>query len=418
VNGDCDKGLFCDAEMDLSVTIDNLPGGAAKLSRSAFPGGTCTPIPAGPYDMTGATSCDPTLAPDAQRCGPTGACVLVDGFAETIVGCRPRCVPSATKSGCDRSGYTCSFEVEACVEGCQSDEECRLIVVDNNNDGMADSAMYDDKSRSVCDTDTFRCTHPGTASGVTADPCVRQDDCEPDGQCIDPLSSVVGLDFPGGYCTKVGCDVKGRECAGDGAVCARLRPWSNVSIGPLVCLQSCAVGAEPEADRMGVKGHAKGCREGYRCHYNGTSGTDNGVCVGGNYNAVTTSNLGVTCASNSECYSPYGLGGCLTLSVNGMAPATGMCTVTDCAAPGIPADICGKNGVCHALSGDQTFCAQNCTTAADCPASYACADDDNDPSTSRICYAACRADADCRAGQETCEIATGATAGQCVASSR
>jgi hypothetical protein len=183
-------------------------------------------------------------------------------------------------------------------------------------------------------------------------------------------------------------------------------------------MQSCRVGAEPEADRLGIRGHGEGCREGYRCHYNGETDAKAGVCVGGNYNAVQSSNIGAACLRDDECYSPFGLGACLQVSVDGVQPDTGTCSVTDCAIPGLPDDICGNSGQCVGLNGDRTYCAQVCAVAADCAASYACTDDDGDPTTRKICLSACYDDADCRNRQEICEFADGATAGQCVASRR
>lgn len=36
---------------------------------------------------------------------------------------------------------------------------------------------------------------------------MRHDDCEPDGRCLESLQAFVGLGFPDGFCTKLGCDV-------------------------------------------------------------------------------------------------------------------------------------------------------------------------------------------------------------------
>jgi hypothetical protein len=417
-SSDCDRGLSCDPEVDQSFVVDKLPRGVDEISSSAFPGGSCTPVPASQYDASGATSCNPLLPPDGQGCGPKGACVVVNGFTETIVACRPRCTPDNKGSGCERFGYTCSFEINACVEGCQSDEECKLLLVDDNGDGEPDSVAYDEMSRAVCDTETFRCTHPGKSSVATGSACARNDDCEPDGRCLESLQAFVGLRFSDGFCTKLGCDQKGRECNGDGSVCTRVRSFVPGAFAPLACMLSCRVGAEPETDRLGMDGHGAGCRKGYRCHYNGETDDEAGVCVGGNYNAVTSSNIGAACLRDDECYSPFGLGLCLQVSVGGVQPDTGTCTVTDCAVPGLPDDLCGKAGQCVGLSGDRTFCTQTCAIASECAASYACTDDDGDPTTSKICLSACSEDADCRKGQEICEFADGATAGQCVASRR
>jgi hypothetical protein len=416
-DADCGRALFCDPEVDTSITASNLPAGVKKVPSSAFPGGSCTPQPAATYDPNGVRSCDP-LAPGSQQgCGSDGACVAVLVDTKTEVACRPTCDPLDPKA-CGRLGYTCDFSLKACVEGCQSDEECRLQLVDSNSDGMPDDLTYDAQSKAICDTKTFRCVLPGAGgSQPTGAPCDRLDDCDPEGHCLQSLQTYGGMAFPGGYCTKLGCDLKGRDCTGDNAVCTQLRTWG--SAGTLTgrsCLQGCAVGAEPAADQVGTNGHGKGCRAGYRCHYNGGSGTQQGVCVGGNYNAVTASNVGDKCENDADCYSPFGLGNCLSLSVGTVQSPTGVCSIMDCSVPGLPDDLCGSGNQCIGLSGDVTFCAKSCLEATECAAGQACADDDSDPSTPKICYPACFGDADCRAGQERCSATASTMVGSCVAS--
>ena len=136
---DCDPKLFCDREIDLSYDAENLPPDSTKVAQSAFPGGVCTPLPAAPFDSTGAgDSCDPTVPLASQGCGDDGACVsvVIDTQGTTVLACRPRCDPTADNP-CGRTGYTCDFTLKACIEGCQSDDECRLLVLDVNADGTA-----------------------------------------------------------------------------------------------------------------------------------------------------------------------------------------------------------------------------------------------------------------------------------------
>ncbi|HEX7476981.1 MAG TPA: hypothetical protein VF331_04190 [Polyangiales bacterium] len=411
-SADCPKGTLCDVPIPNSVTVRGAPGG--KVEFPLFPGGSCTPHPIAPYAPDGGTSCDPLQAASQSGCGKNGVCVVDTVGGNTLVDCRVQCTPSNQASGCARSGYTCDFGIHACVEGCQSDAECRLVSVDNTGDGVADALSYDPTSKAVCDAKTGRCGHTGTG-GSTGTTCKRQDDCEPDGTCIAPLSTLAGLHFPGGFCTKFGCDVAGRSCPGSKVVCESLRPWNGSSSSAPACLSSCTVGAEPSAQRLGVAGHGTDCRTGYRCHYNGGLDATDGVCVGGNYNAVTKNNVGAGCKTDDECYSPFGFGRCLTLAVGIVSGSSGVCAIMDCAAPGLPADVCGTHNECIGLSGDLTFCVHDCSTAADCAAGDACADDDGDPATVTICYPACSADKECRAGKETCSIPSGATRGQCVA---
>lgn len=416
---DCESGLFCDAEIDQSFLAADLPVGVDEIPASLFPGGSCTSIPAAPFDMMGG-SCDPSMPPGAQGCGDDGVCVpaqVVRGTTvETWYACRRACDP-ADPAGCGRFGYTCDFLYGACAEGCQSDNECRLRIVDLNGDGQREF-QYDVDSNAFCDPESFRCAHSGSG-GTTGAPCERLDDCDADGVCLEALLGWAGFPWREGFCSKFGCDVAGRECSGAGATCAPLRTLGGGGVTPNACLIECTVGADAAADRLGRDGHGAGCRPGYRCHYNGGAGAKAGVCVGGNYNDIAKSNLGDPCDLASQCYSPYGLGQCLSLSVGVVAASSGVCTIMDCAAPGLPDDVCGKNAVCLGLNGDRSFCITECVDASGCAPGFACANDDDDESTPRVCFPACYADEDCRKGAETCEFPIDpstnmpATVGQC-----
>jgi len=421
---DCMKGLSCDQEVDTSYRADNLPAGRTEVPSTAYPGGSCTPVPSATFDPNGVKSCDPTQPQASQGCGSNGACVVVSVGTDTEVACRPLCNPASSTNECGHF-YTCDFELRACVEGCQSDDECRIMLIDKNGDGNPDGLRYDDASKATCDTTMFRCVVPqGAANAPTGDPCQRQDDCESEGVCLQSLQTYGGLPFPGGYCTKLGCDLKGRECKGDAAVCAPLRSWTPGAITSAACLESCKVGGEPMADQLGVKGHGMGCREGYRCHYNGSGSSasaDQGVCVGGNYNAITTNNVGAECKTDTDCYSPFGLGTCLSLAVSGSQAAASVCSIMDCAVPGLPDGVCGAGAECIGLNGDLTFCAKTCKDATECATGFACADDDGVSATPKICYPICFGNDDCRVGHETCKISAGSSAasggsGTCVPS--
>ncbi|MDD9932555.1 MAG: hypothetical protein OXT09_03080 [Myxococcales bacterium] len=413
---DCGGELFCDEEIEASFVADGLPDEQAELPASYFPGGICAPVPANPFDPSGRNSCNPLNAQPEQGCGQDGACIVLSFDQGQIVACRPVCEPSDDDDGgCGRFGYTCGFSQRVCIEGCQSDEECRLRVEDEDGDGAGDSLVYDEESEAICSPDTFRCELPSFNRAKTGDECERLDDCEANGDCIGAFSARGGFQFPGGFCTKVGCDVEDRECEGDGAVCEPLRPWAPGIVTPPLCLSPCTVGAEPEEDQLGVEGHGEGCREGYRCHYNGGPGAESGVCVGGNYNDREDNNLGAACDEDADCFSPFGLGSCLFLGVNGLQAPTGFCTVMDCAVPGLPEDLCGADGQCIGLNRDLSFCAAGCKDGDDCASGYACADDDQDATTPRICYPACFDDADC-GSDATCELDPSAGLGSCVAS--
>jgi hypothetical protein len=418
-SSDCEVGLVCDREIEVSYAVSGLPLRERSIVAPRFPNGVCTPLAAGPFDPNGVNSCIPGGPVAEQGCGDDGVCVPVTVADEQVVACRPSCDPTDPEPCGGRFGYTCDFEARVCVEGCQSDEECRLQLIDANSDGLADGLAYDLESDASCDAESFRCVHEGDG-GAIGEPCARLDDCDPEGVCLDPLQTFANTEFPGGYCTKLGCDQPGREC-GRGSVCERLRPLRSNIVTDHVCLQSCQVGEEPEADRLGSDGHGAGCREGYACHYNGGTGSG-GVCIGGNYNDVTENNIGAACESDADCYSPYGLGSCLVLAVGDVEAPSGVCTVVDCAAPGLPDELCGSGNECIGLAADITFCVRTCTKAEACADGFACSDDDStpdmaNPGTPNICFPACFTDADCRVGSEVCRpVAAGAGYGACVAS--
>lgn len=409
-DAECSGGYVCDAEMKMSIPAQGAPGGA--VDQYLFFGGSCTPKRATVYDM-GMVSCDPRKAIGSQGCGADGVC---DAVAQTqsgfLVGCRKQCDPAAEESGC-AMGYECGFTDEYCSEGCQSDADCRIgPPIDTNGDGAPDMLSYDAESAVTCDPKTSRCVHPagGQASGQS---CMRDDECPQDGVCITDKAQIAGQRFPGGSCTRQGCDLPGRECEA-GTACESLRPWLGESPTEPLCFQQCKVGAEAADLRLGATGHGQGCREGYRCHYNGGPGADAGVCVGGNYNAVTTNNIGAECKTNTDCYSPFGLGYCLVYQLPTGQALPGICTLFDCAVPGMPTDLCGEGNECVATGdGDETNCQHHCKDASECAKGFACTDDDDDAKTPKNCIPPCLTDADCRTGEKCIIVSASSSVGLC-----
>ncbi|HET8940345.1 MAG TPA: hypothetical protein VFN67_43185 [Polyangiales bacterium] len=406
-DADCTGGYFCDAEMKTAVPAQGAPDGA--VDQYVFPDGSCTPKRVTTFDPTAATQvgCDPRRPLGAQGCGDEGVCDAVGRIASGfLVGCRKACDPAAAESGC-RMGYDCDFTDEYCSEGCRTDADCRVgAPIDTDGDDLPDMLSYDAESSVTCDTQTSRCVHAagGQASGQS---CMRDDECAENGVCIDEESSVAGQQFPGGLCTRRGCNFPGQECDG-GTTCEPLRPWLGENRTEPLCFQRCKVGAESADLRVGATGHGDGCREGYRCHYNGGPGAEAGVCVGGNYNGVTKNNIGAECKTNDDCYSPYGLGYCLVYQVPGTAEALpGFCTLFDCAVPGLPTDLCGESNECVATGGgDETNCQHHCKDANDCAKGFACSDDDEDPKTPKSCIPPCLTDAECRQGEKCIIVST------------
>lgn len=404
---DCASDLVCDEEILDTAPIEGLPDGTT-IPLALFPGGTCTPALAGPLGAAGV--CNPNEPRMSQGCGRDGVCVPLNVGGQLIAACRQACDP-ADPEDCGRDNYRCDPTSRACVEGCLTDAECRAQVVDTDGDGFPDGLSYDDESSSVCEASSGRCILPDGDGGETGDACERQDDCEATGSCRTTGQPIAGFPYPDGYCSKIGCDAPGNECAGDDSVCTTVRSWSTGPGISTACMTQCEVGAESEADQTGSDGHGAGCRDGYRCHYSGgPDGARSGVCVGGNYNDVDEPNLGAACASDSECFSPFGLGICVSLSVQSadgavQGPPTGACAIMDCAVPGLPDDICGDNGTCRVLRDDVAYCAATCQEAADCAPGYACADDDGREDTAKLCFPVCADDDECRKGEETCQTA-------------
>ena len=313
--------------------------------------------------------------------------------------CHERCTPSADDNGCARDEYTCNLSLHLCVAGCVSDEACRVDVIDGNRDGIADGHVYLENSTKFCDVETGRCSHPGTPGAQAGDPCQVAEDCEADGQCYDASFDFSAVPFVGGSCAKPGCDVPGLECAGDG-VCADVREWTAGAFLGRSCVKPCVQGSEPVGDQLGSAGHGTGCRDDYMCMWTGEPGGTSGMCMPGNYNAVTTNNVGQACNTQAECFSPFGHGRCVLLS---QASPIGVCAIMDCAAPGLPGDLCGPNNACIPFGGDVTICAKGCSDASECAPSLGCL---TTGTGGGICAPGCINAGECRVG-ESCDLGTG-----------
>jgi hypothetical protein len=258
------------------------------------------------------------------------------------------------------------------------ESECRVS-------RQGDQWVYNTSSEAVCNPQTYRCEHPGTPGAEAGVRCTFNDDCEANGVC---------LTGPGGYCSKFGCDIAGNECEGDG-VCA---------FG--ACLAPCEVGSDDTTEPVN---NTQGCREDYTCYWGRGDGDPSGFCDVGLFNDVTINNIGAACEDeeglpqNDVCYSPFGYGGC---------DPDFHCTVFECGAEGVPADICGDNATCiDFLPGfglDLFACLKTCDSADDClrpadpqlPGDACVADLDPDD---LVCFPFCINSDECRNG-EVCDV--------------
>jgi hypothetical protein len=397
---DCGGG-FCIEALESSADVDGL----GELASELFPGGMCSNAPLTSFENP--MACDPTAMGTAQGCGSCGVCVPMAFSNGLATVCREKCTPSATESGCSRPEYTCGFTSGACIEGCSSDDECRVYAKDSDGDGFSDALTYDSASKASCDMATRRCKVEGKAGAQAGDPCVRDDDCEANGLCMTEASGDQEIPFKGGACTKTGCKVAGLECAGDGE-CLAPRSWDQ-PFGTL-CARPCQHGAEPMAQQVGAAGHGQGCRDGYMCSWNGVPNDPAGSCLPGNYNAVSANNVGAICDPTKrsvDCFSPFGAGRCMTFG-SALGEAS-FCTVFDCGTPGVPEGVCGTGNTCLELDDEFNACFKTCTNASQCAAGLACVNlGTTGPS---VCTFGCEVNSECKTG-EMC-----ARSGACVAAS-
>lgn len=402
-----------------------------------FPGGYCTTS----YPQEGVTPNQCNVRDQDQAatvCGGCATCIDLFGLdtpdsgADFVPGfCAQSCTPSLTENDC-REGYDCLLIQEGCLPGCQSDDECRIAREETNgiegiqtpadceDDAAActpadcgeaspanpdacanpadhfDSLVYDTDSSAICDPATSRCTGaPSTASASGGDPCTDNDQCEPEGFCI--TESEDGS-WVGGSCTKWRCDLEGNGCANDG-VC------QEAGVGVFGCFEGCTVGGVDPGSEPGTwvaEGSARStCREGYGCFWGGEGATgeaDNGVCLPVDYEpAVTASNVGATCESDADCFSPFGQGFC----IQGDGFESGYCSVRNCAAPWFTSEtnVCGAGAECVAFDPtDPTFalCVQNCASADECSVGLGCVQFTEE---SKACWPGCAEDGDCRTGE-------------------
>jgi len=397
--------------------VQGLPGGGDGIPTTSWTDGYCSN--AAPVDMGG---CDPA---DEDSCGGIDCALCLNAGTDTrgvTVGlCAATCTPSLTDNGACRDDYDCGLTSGACVPGCAADDECRVVRKDTNGNGfidpydamtnpMGDELVYDDSTMAACNLDTYRCGHTGAAGAVAGDTCEFDFECEANGDCIadfdDPATAENEGGWPGGYCTKFGCDIAGNDCEGAGKCQER-------GLGIAICVLACEV-ASTTGD---IYAPNTDCAAGYACFWDGTSGAGagNGGCVPGNYNDVragdATGQVGQACMTEEDCYSPFGAGQCRDFG------AGDHCTLFDCGAPGMPADVCGAGATCAQISGsDTSLCVKDCTAPADCLPGNGCWDTSVagiNTGGATVCFPGCLEDSHCLAS-ERCVGASMTATGECM----
>jgi hypothetical protein len=445
--GSCADGARCVAE----GTFDNLAAGV--VGSTVVAADTVAGLPGGGSGVPGTIFrggyCQPTCFNDAQ-CGLGAVCLgATDSTAGSCYsecdydrvdngGCRDgyvclRATPTATTGVCysplsrlGESPGTCDGTSDTIckVERCDDTDGAAGDCVDNGIAGIQtpgncaanpascggdpnnyDRLWYNPTNPSVCNRATYFCEHPGDPTSSVGDSCVEDWDCPtPEGLCLD--LNVSGS--PRSYCTSLECDTGGAYACDAGFVC------NARAYGANACLEPCTTGAGPGVTTNPATWRTNdgGCDVGFACYWDGRSAATEGACIPGNFNAVTSPNTGATCDEDSDCWSPFGRGRCLSFG-NGVR----FCSVIDCTTPlavfgGYPPTNagCGDPGAICVGVGDGTACFESCTTGDDCAVGLDCAPILSDGG--RLCFRGCETASDCHSGQ-TCVGASATMLGTC-----
>jgi hypothetical protein len=389
---------------------DGMPGRAYPIRY--WPGGQCQ------------GACDPNAN---GQCNACSTCLQTgtDSSGNAVGECFQSCTQDIDGRGGCNEGYGCDRANLACLVACAvvgGVDTCQFSFEDRDTNPTTRETIVDEGASypSTCNVMTGLCEARGRAGATAGDDCMEDSDCEDDGLCLggdgDPELPVTLQD---GYCIRLGCNDTDLRCQ-TGDVCSQ----SLFGLPGGVCMDGCVVGGEMTAEqRLGLAGGHPDCGDGETCFWDGVHGTadpNNGGCYPGNYNAVSTYNVGESCDSDEDCYSPFGLGRCLFGEGNtlGDRVGSGICAVGGCGGTMmgvglrvgaeesivVPSDVTmcagapGNNDICVRFSEMQTFCVSGCTEAADCPSGYACPNLGDALRPLRLCWPACQADADCRSG--------------------
>jgi hypothetical protein len=268
------------------------------------------------------------------------------------------------RSNCDcRAGYACHSLLHICYPGCTNNRECCEIW----RDAPPENGIREDGEvtpvtpcEGECSLATGLCIYPGNPDNVLGGPCEHASQCPWESTCYSEYD-VPGL--VGGACLREHCNLEGRECD-DTSGCARI---GYLGRDLYACVTPCRVGTEP-GDR------AFTCRPEMACYP--TPGfleppvalpEADGYCWIGVWNDVGEDMLYQECTEDIQCYSPHGLGFCLT-----GAGDRGYCSVFGCRHPEIE-DECGRgpDGTCY--SDEVPICVRSCVPpGSGCPAGSDC----------------------------------------------
>ncbi|MGI5865342.1 MAG: DUF7107 domain-containing protein [Myxococcales bacterium] len=196
----------------VAFTIELLPAGQCTDDSECRPGEICDIDNEACVERPGCL--DDTECAPGHVCTPDGECV-----ATTTTGCQ------TTDDCASTPGTYCNLDLEICVIGCETDEQCT--------------------APEVCDQDRHRCVAPGD------EPCFLDEDCGEGMLCIDDRcipDSTVGDNCtdsyqcpPGQYCASSGNCVPGCDsdelcdsglCNLQTHTCINPECWEDVDCNP------------------------------------------------------------------------------------------------------------------------------------------------------------------------------------------
>ncbi|MBN8613066.1 MAG: hypothetical protein J0L92_20920 [Deltaproteobacteria bacterium] len=414
-SGECNDPYVCQEEVVMTRPSvrrsDGMPGRAYPIQY--WPGGQCQ------------VACDPNAN---GQCNDCSSCLQTDTdtSGNPVGQCFQTCEQDVDGRGGCNEGYGCDRANLACLVACavvDGVDTCEFSFEDRDTDPTTRETIVDEGAdyASSCNVATGLCETRGTAGATAGDDCEEDLDCEDDGLCLSGDDAETPVTLLDGYCVRLGCNDTDLACQ-DGDNCTQ----SLFGLPGGVCMDGCVVGSETTAgQRVGAAGGNPNCGTGEACFWDGVHGAAdefNGGCYPANYNTVTEYNVGAPCDTDDECYSPFGVGRCLFGEGNSLGDrvGSGVCAIGGCAnltgggvglrngameSIAVAADVtmcagatAGNNDICVGFSETQSFCVSGCTTAADCPAGYACPNLGSALSPLNLCWPACQVDADCNTG--------------------
>ncbi len=341
-NRDCQLGFFCVPD------------------ANGWPDGYC--LAGGPEGGGGCDLALPASCPEGSHCLFGG----VDADGARHFYCFKDCAITdrnpwdRSSCGC-RAGYECDVLAKYCVPGCTAaslEEDCCAYWADPNGNFIFDgSSEYETVPGCVltCNEEAFRCSNPGSAGASWGDPCTFNQDCPAEGTCLQEKDADSDPDTPqhrfiGGYCTRRGCDLGGRECDSD------CRSVTEADTTGWLCVKSCSLseGGDPLAT-------SPTCGDDYSCwpDYADPDAVQNGYCWSPpRYSAVRDAmTIGAACDDVTDCYSPYGQGLCLSEDDGWIG---GACAFEACDFGGMEGLCPVATHVCEPLDG-RSYCIDRCT---------------------------------------------------------